>query len=201
MLLLAACCAAAWGCAPLYRGGSLVSSLDRKITAVCGGVDEAVVQQTSYDVPAMAADGDAEAEPLPPPSVAAQDSNAAVTEGRPVDKFPMTDAAPLSADAAPCCDDCCGDGCDGSCEPNGSCSLLAAADRCGRCGVCQHCRKLFTRPEPGPPPIRYRPALPPKFLPVPTQPTLSPVRPDAPEPWRGDIEVGFRPELTFPARD
>ena len=43
--------------------------------------------------------------------------------------------------------------------------------------------------------------MPPKFLPVPTQPTLAPARPDAPEPWRGDVEMSFRPQLTFPARD
>jgi len=36
---------------------------------------------------------------------------------------------------------------------------------------------------------------------VPTQPVLSPARPDAPDPWRGDVELGWRPQVTFPARD
>jgi hypothetical protein len=190
------------GCAPLQRGGLLVSSLDRKITSACSGANEAVVKQASYDVPAEEADEEADAEPLPaPPSTAPQNSRAVGTADKLANDYPQTTGAPLAPTDAPCDDVCCGDGCDGSCEAGGSSCLLAAADRCGRCGVCQHCRKLFTRPEPGPPPIRYRPALPPKFLPVPTQPTLSPVRPDAPEPWRGDVEVGFRPQLTFPARD
>jgi hypothetical protein len=202
MLLLAACCAVASGCAPLQRADSLVRTLDRKITAACDGVEASVVEQASYDVPATAAESEADAEPLPAPALTtAQSPRAVATADLPVEEYPAMDAAPFTPADAPCGDVCCGDVCDGSCEGDASCCLLAAADECGRCSVCQHCRKLFSRPEPGPPPIRYRPALPPKFLPVPTQPTLSPARPDAPEQWRGDVEVGFRPQLTFPARD
>jgi hypothetical protein len=201
-LLLAACCGAVWGCAPLQRSGSVVSSLDRKITTACGGVDDVAVQQASYDVPAEEADDVADAEPLPePPTTGAPTSRAAVAAATPANEHPTADAAAVTPTDPACNDVCCGDGCDGSCDSCRSCCLLAAADRCGRCGFCQHCRKMFTRPEPGPPPIRYRPALPPKFLPVPTQPTLAPARPDAPEAWRGDVEVGFRPQLTFPAGD
>jgi hypothetical protein len=49
--------------------------------------------------------------------------------------------------------------------------------------------------------VRYQPLLPPKFLPVPTQPVLSPARPDAPDPWRGDVEFGWHGRVTFPGRD
>jgi hypothetical protein len=43
--------------------------------------------------------------------------------------------------------------------------------------------------------------MPPKFLPVPTEPTASPARPDAPEPWRGDVEVTYGNDVVFPGRD
>ena len=105
-------------------------------------------------------------------------------------------------------------------RPSGQCD-------CGECVVCRpapspaltelasapcacfpacplgHCRlrKLCERPTPGPPPARLHPEMPPKFLPLPTQPILSPARPDAPESWRGDVEAGYRPTLTFPGRD
>ena len=66
-----------------------------------------------------------------------------------------------------------------------------------------HCRLrvLCERPMPGPPPAWLQPAMPPKFLPLPTQPIISPARPDAPEGSRGDVEAGYRPTLTFPGRD
>jgi hypothetical protein len=77
------------------------------------------------------------------------------------------------------------------------------------CYVCPDCCMipfgmecpLADKPKPGPPPACLRPPMPPKFLPVPTEPVLSPVRPDAPEPRRGDIEVGYRPQLTSPGHD
>jgi hypothetical protein len=43
--------------------------------------------------------------------------------------------------------------------------------------------------------------MPPKFLPVPTETVLSPARPDAPEPERGDVEMGYRRQITFPGHD
>jgi hypothetical protein len=99
-----------------------------------------------------------------------------------------------------CCDACeSGEGCESTC---GACPLCPL-EACGRCAACLrgHRCKLFTRPQPGPPPVNYVPALPPKFLPVPTQPTLSPARPEAPDAWRGDLEFGWRNEITSPGRD
>lgn len=94
---------------------------------------------------------------------------------------------------------------DGCCGPGPACAV-APCPLVTACGCCAGCLgggdcKLFTRPDPGPAPMRYYPPMPPKFLPVPTQPVLSPARMDAPYPWRGDVEVGFRPVVTFPARD
>ena len=80
------------------------------------------------------------------------------------------------------------------------CPLLGACGRCRDCLAGRTC-KLFSRPEPGPPPVRYRPLLPPRFLPVPTEHVVSPARPEAPDPWRGDVELGWRPQVTFPGHD
>jgi hypothetical protein len=62
-------------------------------------------------------------------------------------------------------------------------------------------RSALQKPPPGPPPATLRPAMPPKFLPVPTETVLSPARPDAPEPERGDVEIGYRSQITFPGHD
>jgi hypothetical protein len=86
----------------------------------------------------------------------------------------------------------CGDGCS-QCEACGN-------DRGAGLASCEKC-KLCQRPQPGPPPATLRPVLPPKFLPVPIQPVLSPARPDAPEPSRGDVEAAYRNQLTVPGRD
>jgi hypothetical protein len=101
------------------------------------------------------------------------------------------------SDASMIDDGCCGQ------EKAASTGLTCPLVACGRCYDCMAGRicKRWQRPEPGPPPVRYLPPMPPKFLPVPTCPTLSPARPDAPEPWRGDVEFGYRPQVTFPARD
>jgi len=101
--------------------------------------------------------------------------------------------------AAACDDVCCQPGF--TCPFDRPCPILGACRGCPACLAGRRCAKLFTRPEPGPPPIRYRPAMPPKFLPVPTQPVLSPARPEAPDPWRGDVEFSWRPEVWFPGRD
>lgn len=55
--------------------------------------------------------------------------------------------------------------------------------------------------EPGPPPVTYRPPMPPKFLPVPTRPVFANVNPNAPNPDLGGVEFGYEPQLTFPGRD
>ncbi len=107
------------------------------------------------------------------------------------------------ADDVICCGGCLGQSCPRCYEP-------APCARCGPdCYPCPDCRlapfgfdaPLLQKPWPGPPPVRLRPAMPPKFLPVPTEPTLSPVPADAPEPERGDVEVGYGNQLTFPGRD
>lgn len=59
----------------------------------------------------------------------------------------------------------------------------------------------WCKPAAGPPPVTLRPEMPPKFLPVPTKPILSPVRPDAPDLQRGDVEFDYRRQVSFPARD
>jgi hypothetical protein len=107
------------------------------------------------------------------------------------------------ADEVICCNAGClsqtGNGCEGPVSP-----------RCGPdCQGCQECcltpLGLFDswckKPQAGPPPETLQPAMPPKFLPVPVEPTVSPVRADAPEQERGDIEVGWRPELRNPSRN
>jgi hypothetical protein len=60
---------------------------------------------------------------------------------------------------------------------------------------------MFEKPHPGPPPATLRPQMPPKFLAVPTHPIVSPVRPDAPEFNRGEVETTYRKELTIPGSD
>lgn len=103
---------------------------------------------------------------------------------------------------------CCSTGC--LSQANG---LGACRQPCATCGPdCMHCREcgiiplglagpLIERPQPGPPPATFRPEMPPKFLPVPTQPTISPARADAPEDDGGDIEVNYRRQLISPGRD
>lgn len=52
----------------------------------------------------------------------------------------------------------------------------------------------------GPPAVRYRPPMPPKFLTVPTRPFLAPVNLNAPLPANGTVEVDFGSQLAFPGR-
>jgi hypothetical protein len=74
---------------------------------------------------------------------------------------------------------------------------------CPECSLCPLglCDGKCQRPTPGPAPATLRPCLPPKFLPVPAEPVVSPARPDAPEPARGDVETSYRNQLTSPGRD
>lgn len=121
---------------------------------------------------------------------------------------PPVEAAPESHGAqstpsATCPDDVC---CSTHVLPTpcGCCPLCPLGGRGGLNCACLDCvkRRVLTRPEPGPPPIRYRPEMPPKFLPTPTEPVWPPARPDAPESWRGDIEVPFNGvQLISPGRD
>jgi hypothetical protein len=110
---------------------------------------------------------------------------------------PPNHATTPTPPATPCRDACCG--CTSTCGTAPG-PVDSACGACSQCLAGRQC-KLLTRPDPGPPPMRYYPPMPPKFLPVPTQPVISPARMDAPYPWRGDVEMGFRPEVIFPARD
>jgi len=52
--------------------------------------------------------------------------------------------------------------------------------------------------EVGPPPVTYRPTTPSKFLPVPSRPVFSQPFELATPAERGNVEIGFGPEWTFP---
>jgi hypothetical protein len=207
-VLAALCCATASGCAQWQQqASSYADSLDQRLIAQCSrliGEDASIIEspepssparravvQASLEEPSMPT-GDDSATPSPEPEDVAPQTAPLNTPADPLPKKPVAVAG-----ASPC-DVCCEDYAEGAFA---SCPVCGACDRGARCLVSGCREKLFTRPEPGPPPIRYRPPMPPKFLPVPTQPTISPARPDAPEPWRGDVEMSFRPQLTFPARD
>ncbi|MCC6494581.1 MAG: hypothetical protein IT424_16340 [Pirellulales bacterium] len=87
--------------------------------------------------------------------------------------------------------------CGGECYPCRECFLAPFGLGCERLGMlCGRCK-----PAAGPPPATLRPELPPKFLPVPTAPILSPAPPDAPDPQRGDVELDYRRQVIFPAHD
>ena len=91
--------------------------------------------------------------------------------------------------SAYCSEDCDGEACptDAPCQP--ACSVLGCMAGCKKCK------------EAGPPPIPYKPPMPPKFLLVPARPAETGVPCDAPvEAW-GSMEWGYRNEVLFPARD
>jgi hypothetical protein len=102
---------------------------------------------------------------------------------------------------------CCNAGC--LSQSRGICSCPRRATCGPDCMYCRECGliplglagPLVEKPQPGPPPISFRPQVPPKFLAVPTHPVVSPVRPEAPEPQQGNVEVSYRPELTIPGND
>lgn len=91
-----------------------------------------------------------------------------------------------------CTEEC---GCPDECEP--PCPTCPLKKGCRLQGHCRLCRPV----EPGPPPVTYRPPMPPEFLPVPTRPVFSAVNMAAPEPMRGAVEVDFGPQLTVPGRE
>ncbi len=67
-------------------------------------------------------------------------------------------------------------------------------------GPLKVCQRLRQRKyvESGPPPVTIRPAMPPKFFPVPTGPVFSRVNMQATGPARGTVEVGNNSQLSFP---
>ena len=189
---LAAMCIAAFGCAQCQHSNA---GLMAQCTSAMGDRSPAphrVAKASRRPQPAS--------RPAVPPPVAD-----AVISSRPqarrgaVMQASVIDAAP-SSDG---CSDACGDLHDGSCTGQAATCQVCPLPACGACADCMGGRKccLDVLFEPGPPPVRYVPPMPPKFLPVPTQPTLSPARPDAPDFRRGDVEIGYRSQMTFPGRD
>jgi hypothetical protein len=101
---------------------------------------------------------------------------------------------------------CCSTGCLSQAEGLVQCPRSTCGPDCMNCRECGViplglAGPLIEKPQPGPAPTSFRPQMPPKFLAVPTHAVVSPVRPEAPEPDRGNVEVGFRQELTIPGRD
>jgi len=54
--------------------------------------------------------------------------------------------------------------------------------------------------EVGPPPVTYKPLMPPKFLPVPSRPVFSQVNMLADPTENSPVELGFDRQLTFPGQ-
>jgi hypothetical protein len=195
MCLLAA--SSAVGCAP-WRGSG--SAFMERIASTLGEQSPEAVAEQRAERPEPVKQVARPASPTPrgddtasaPPSSAGRVARASATARAP--------AVVTPAVFDRCCSSC--ETCDG-CESTGKACPLCPLEACGKCAACLRGRrcKFFTRPQPGPPPVNYVPALPPKFLPVPTQPTLSPARPDAPDSWRGDLEFGWRNEITSPGHD
>jgi hypothetical protein len=229
-LLCLAVVAAASGCAQWQQDSdSVAATFDQRLLATCASIlgeqpTPAVKPARRPTTPRVldlhatkTAAPPARRQPRVQPAAAEEPLEAPETS---IAAQPIAQATPIAAAARPvqiptdppfaaptttatlnaCTDTCCvaGPG-----EPHAfNCPLLNRCRTCPACLLGQRCvRQLFTRPEPGPPPIRYQPELPPKFLPVPTQPVLSPARPEAPDPWHGEVEFSWRPEVTFPGRD
>lgn len=93
--------------------------------------------------------------------------------------------------------DCCCDTCGGAvCEV---CPLEGAL--CHACSTAWAACPCLHKPPKGPPPVRYLPPMPPKFLPVPTCPVYGQGRTGPLELPRGNVERGFGPVLTIAGGD
>lgn len=93
----------------------------------------------------------------------------------------------------------CGLGC-GAPIACGCSAALQDDDYC--CPVpAEQCEALHSCIKRGPPPVSYKPLMPPKFLPIPTRSVFTAVNLAAPTPTRGAVEVDFGPQLTVPGRD
>lgn len=78
------------------------------------------------------------------------------------------------------------------CEPAPALNAFYAFD---------HAIDLKRRIAVGPPAVRYRPQMPPKFLAVPTGPVYTGVSAGAPSVDHNTVEVDFGPQLALPGRD
>lgn len=98
-------------------------------------------------------------------------------------------------DSVPTCESICGDECCGEC---GDCHCAV----CRSGGICPQARcKKELLIAVGPPAVRYRPEMPPEFLPVPARPVHANVNMEFPMETRGAVERGYGPELMVQGRD
>ncbi|MCH7751077.1 MAG: hypothetical protein IH898_02830 [Planctomycetes bacterium] len=97
---------------------------------------------------------------------------------------------PVDSDCTPNSTDC------QECQPTCVLGCQQLADLCLNCKW-----RPGRNVQPGPPPVSYRPPMPPEFLPVPTQPIFAAVNLAAPEPMRGAVEVDFGTQLVVPGRN
>lgn len=91
-----------------------------------------------------------------------------------------------------------------SCEPANcpTCSPIQACCPLEACNPIKECVLGYReRVAVGPPPVRFQPPMPPKFLTVPTRPVYTAVSPNAPTFDRSQVEVSFGTQLAFPGRD
>ena len=107
-----------------------------------------------------------------------------------------------------------------NCCTNGNCSSYCDCgsspcydDSCYDCGPCKckicraggccplALRKHELRIAIGPDAVRYKPEMPPEFLPVPPRPVFANVNMDAPTEARGSVESGYGPYFTIEGRD
>ena len=95
------------------------------------------------------------------------------------------------------------------CPADHDCTTCTACCRGESCPILQSARARLhrpwiERPQPGPPPARYRPPMPPRFLALPTAPVVTDVPCDAPQDGLGcGVERGYSGNraITFPGRD
>lgn len=202
--LVAALCAVSGGCAQCQQGDQLPA----------GGIDARLYETLAHafgERPSRAAAPQAGRREAPSKRGAVQQAEYEESLTAPVSPESEPELQPAEtvlpepvASCAPA-EGCCSSYCDSTgCGCCADCPLVGGCHG-GKCKcACLDCleRRLCSRPQPGPPPVRYRPEMPPKFLPTPTAPVWPPARPDAPEPWRGDIEVPYYGvQLVSPGRD
>jgi hypothetical protein len=200
---LLAVCAAAPGCAPGVGSADLAAaSFDERLLARCVAVlsDEPMPAAMASRRAAEPGELEVAARRTRPPAGRKPAAvRLAAAEEFAVEPTPEPEPEPpRPAPQAPVCGDAC------SAAPCGCggvpCPILGG---CGQCAAClaRLRGRLVAGPGSGPRRVGYHPELPPKFLPVPTQPVMSPARPDAPDPWRGDLEFSWRPRITVPGDD
>jgi hypothetical protein len=100
-------------------------------------------------------------------------------------------------DAIPSCDSPCD--CGSTVGSNGGFCNCRICRGGGFCPLMRRKREL--RIEVGPPAVRFKPEMPPEFLPVPPHPVFANVNMQAPNEVRGAIDAGYGPYFTVEGRD